>query len=141
MIQTLALYLTNYQTLRLEDIFQEARTDHGSANLDGDGHESRMMHGVKISRDTLSGEIKIYNPRGKDYDEELTSDEYLIFNQGWRKGVYRMVLQVYKKRLDIIEKRIPELLNNKKSLLALKDRRTGLMQKYYKITQKLNQLK
>ena len=109
--------------------------------MDGDGHESRMLHGVKISRDTLSREIKIYNPRGKDYDEELTSEEYLIFNQGWRRGVYQMVLQVYKKRLDIIEKRIPELLNNKKSLLAVKERRTSLMQKYYKITQKLNQLK
>ncbi len=127
--------------MRLEDIFQEARTDFGSANLDGEGHESRMMYGVKISRDTLSGEIKIFNPRGKDYDEELTSEEYLIFSQGWRKGVYRLVLQVYRQRLDIIEKRIPELLNNKKSLLALKERRTGLMQKYYKITQKLNQLK
>ncbi len=127
--------------MRLEDIFQEARTDFGSANLDGEGHESCMMHGVKISRDTLSGEIKIFNPRGKDYDEELTSEEYLIFSQGWRKGVYRLVLQVYRQRLDIIEKRIPELLNNKKSLLALKERRTGLMQKYYKITQKLNQLK
>ena len=137
----MGLYLTNYQTLRLEDIFQEARTDFGSANLDGEGHESCMMHGVKISRDTLSGEIKIFNPRGKDYDEELTSEEYLIFSQGWRKGVYRLVLQVYRQRLDIIEKRIPELLNNKKSLLALKERRTGLMQKYYKITQKLNQLK
>jgi hypothetical protein len=126
--------------LRLEEIFQEAKTDHGSANLDGDGHESRMMHGVKISRDILSEEIKIFNPRGKDYDEELTSEEYLIFNQGWRKGVYRLVLQVYRKRLDIIEKRIPELLNNKKSLESIKERRTSLIKKYFKITQKLNQL-
>ena len=99
------------------------------------------MHGVKISRDTYTGEIKIFNPRGKDYDEELTSEEYLIFSQGWRRGVYQLVLQGYRKRLDIIEKRIPELLNNKKSLLVIKERRTGLMQKYYKITQKLNQLK
>ena len=126
--------------MRLEEIFQEAKTDHGSANLDGDGHESRMMHGVKISRDILSGEIKIFNPRGKDYDEELTPEEYLIFNQGWRKGVYRLVLQVYRKRLDIIEKRIPELLNNKKSLESIKERRTSLIKKYFKITQKLNQL-
>ena len=125
----------------IEEIFNQAKTDHGSANLNGVGHESRMMHGVKISRDTYTGEIKIFSPRGKDYDEELCSEEYLILNQGWRKGVYQLVLQGYKKRLDIIEKRIPELLNNKKSLLALKERRTGLMQKYYKITQKLNQLK
>ncbi len=122
--------------MRLEDIFQEARTDFGSANLDGEGHESRMMYGVKISRDTLSGEIKIFNPRGKDYDEELTSEEYLIFSQGWRKGVYRLVLQVYRQRLDIIEKRITEILNNKKKLLAVKKRRSGLMQKNYEITQK-----
>ncbi len=125
----------------IEEIFNQAKTDHGSANLNGEGHESRMMHGVKISRDTYTGEIKIFSPRGKDYDEELTSEEYLIFSQGWRRGVYQLVLQGYRKRLDIIEKRIPELLNNKKSLLVIKERRTGLMQKYYKITQKLNQLK
>ena len=61
-----------------------------SANLNGKGHESRMMHGVKISKDNISGEIKIFNPRGKDYDEELTPQEYLTFQEGWRIGVIQV---------------------------------------------------
>ena len=143
MILTIKKSSTNYQTLKpktLEEIFSEALTDSSSTNLNGEGHESRMMLGVKISKDNISGEIKIYNPRGKHYDEELTKQEYLIFVEGWRKGVYNLVLQVYRKRLDIIEKRIPELLTNKKSLIAIKERRTGLLQKYFNITRKLNQL-
>lgn len=124
----------------LEDIFNQAKADPSSTNLDGKGYESRMMHGVQIMRDDQSEEIKIFNPRGKDYYEELTPSEYAYFNEGWRKGVFNLVLEVYRKRLDVIEKKIPQLLNNQKSLLALKERRTGLLKKYYKITQKLNQL-
>jgi hypothetical protein len=127
----------------LEEIFNEAIVDCNSANLNGKGHESRMMHGVKISKDTISGEIKIFNPRGKDYDEELTPQEYLTFQQGWRIGVYKLVLKVYRNRLDLIQKRMAEEMNNKKSQSSLKgfrDRRLSLTTKYFQITQKLNQL-
>ena len=109
----------------LEEIFNEAIVDCNSANLNGKGHESRMMHGVKISKDTISGEIKIFNPRGKDYDEELTPQEYLTFQQGWRIGVYKLVLKVYR---------------NQSSLKGFRDRRLSLTTKYFQITQKLNQL-
>tara|TARA_R110002111_G_scaffold1668_1_gene11525 strand:- start:48 stop:449 length:402 start_codon:yes stop_codon:yes gene_type:complete len=127
----------------LEEIFNEAIVDCNSANLNGKGHESRMMHGVKISKDKISGEIKIFNPRGKDYDEELTPQEYLTFQQGWRIGVYKLVLKVYRNRLDLIQKRMAEEMNNKKSQSSLKgfrDRRLSLTTKYFQITQKLNQL-
>lgn len=127
----------------LEEIFNEAIVDCNSANLNGKGHESRMMHGVKISKDNISGEIKIFNPRGKDYDEELTPQEYLTFQQGWRIGVYKLVLKVYRNRLDLIQKRMAEEMNNKKSQSSLKgfrDRRLSLTTKYFQITQKLNQL-
>ena len=127
----------------LEEIFNEAIVDCNSANLNGKGHESRMMHGVKISKDNISGEIKIFNPRGKDYDEELTPKEYLTFQQGWRIGVYKLVLKVYRNRLDLIQKRMAEEMNNKKSQSSLKgfrDRRLSLTTKYFQITQKLNQL-
>ena len=116
----------------LEEIFNEAIVDCNSANLNGKGHE-----------DNISGEIKIFNPRGKDYDEELTPQEYLTFQQGWRIGVYKLVLKVYRNRLDLIQKRMAEEMNNKKSQSSLKgfrDRRLSLTTKYFQITQKLNQL-
>ena len=106
----------------LEEIFNEAIVDCNSANLNGKGHESRMMHGVKISKDNISGEIKIH---------------------GWRIGVYKLVLKVYRNRLDLIQKRMAEEMNNKKSQSSLKgfrDRRLSLTTKYFQITQKLNQL-
>lgn len=124
----------------LMEIFDQAKNDPSSVNIDGRGYESRMMHGVQIMCYEETGEIKIFNPRGKEYYEELTPPEYLLFEGGWRRGVYTLVLQSYRNRLDIIEKRIPEILNNKKSLTALKDRRTGILKKYFKLTQKLNQL-
>lgn len=126
---------------QLDKIFKEALDDPSSANLDGRGYESRMMHGVQIIRDDKSSEIKIFNPKGKDYYEELTTLEYDIFQEGWRKGVYKLVLHVYRKRLKVIEEKIPQILTNKKSLLAMKEKRVGILKKYYKITQKLNQLK
>jgi len=122
------------------EIFDQAKNDPSSVNIDGRGYESRMMHGVQIMCYQETGEIKIFNPRGKEYYEELTPPEYLLFEGGWRRGVYTLVLQSYRNRLDIIEKRIPEILNNKKSLTALKERRTGILKKYFKLTQKLNQL-
>lgn len=124
----------------LMEIFDQAKNDPSSVNIDGRGYESRMMHGVQIMCYEETGEIKIFNPRGKEYYEELTPPEYLLFEGGWRRGVYTLVLQSYRNRLDIIEKRIPEILNNKKSLTALKERRTGILKKYFKLTQKLNQL-
>lgn len=124
----------------LMEIFDQAKNDPSSVNLDGRGYESRMMHGVQIMCYEETGEIKIFNPRGKEYYEELTPPEYLLFEGGWRRGVYTLVLQSYRNRLDIIEKKIPEILNNKKSLTSLKERRTGILKKYFKLTQKLNQL-
>ena len=125
----------------LEEIFRQALNDPSSANLKREGYVSIMMHGVQIMRDNESGEIKIFNPKGKDYYEELTTLEYNIFQEGWRKGVYKLVLHVYRKRLKVIEEKIPQILTNKKSLLAIKEKRVGILKKYYKITQKLNQLK
>lgn len=124
----------------LVEIFDQAKNDPSSVNLDGRGYQSQMMHGVQIMCYDGTSQIKIFNPRGKEYYEELTPQEYLLFEGGWRKGVYTLVLQSYRNRLDIIEKRIPEILNNKKTLTALKERRTGILKKYFKLTQKLNQL-
>ena len=122
------------------DIFNQAKNDPSSVILDGRGYESRMMHGVQIMSYGETNQIKIFNPRGKEYYEELTPQEYLLFEGGWRKGVYTLVLQSYRKRLDVIEKKIPEVLNHNRSLTALKDRRSSILKKYFKLTQKLNQL-
>ena len=63
----------------LEEIFNQALADPSSSNLNGRGYESMMMHGVQIMRDNKSGDIKIFNPKGKEYHEELTFQEYEIF--------------------------------------------------------------
>ena len=125
----------------LEEIFNESLNDSESVNLDGKGYESRMMKGVRIINE--NGNIQIFNPKGKDYYEELTENEYALFNQGWRLGVYNLVLKVYRKRLNFIEKRIAQEINKKKrhsSLKGFRDKRLSIMNNYYKITQKLNQL-
>ena len=124
----------------LKDIYIQAENDPATTNLDGKGYDAQMLHGVQIMRDHATEDIKIFNPKGKEYYEELTSDEYLLFDEGWRKGVLNLVLQVYRNRLDVIEKKIPQVLNNHKTLSALKERRSGLLKKYFKLTQKLNQL-
>tara|TARA_B100000214_G_scaffold272029_1_gene202287 strand:+ start:736 stop:1119 length:384 start_codon:yes stop_codon:yes gene_type:complete len=124
----------------LKDIYIQAEDDPATTNIDGKGYDAQMFHGVQIMRDHVTKDIKIFNPKGKDYYEELTPDEYLLFEEGWRKGVLNLVLQVYRNRLDVIEKKIPEVLNNYKYLSALKERRSGLLKKYFKLTQKLNQL-
>ena len=128
----------------LDIIFQQAVKDHGATNLSDKDYEIRMMHGVRIQRYKSTQEVKIFNPRGKNYYEELTKEEYKIFQGGWRKGVYNLVLQVYRNRLERIEKKIAEEVNLKRSQASLKgfrERRLNIMNKYYKVTQKLNQLK
>tara|TARA_Y100001937_G_C7082262_1_gene313590 strand:- start:672 stop:1070 length:399 start_codon:yes stop_codon:yes gene_type:complete len=130
--------------LDLDKIFDEALQDHSCVNLDWDGYEARMIYGVKIVRDMKTQEIQIFNPSGKDYNEELTSQEYEYFKNGWRSGVYDLVLESYIRKLDILEKKIAEEVTTKKanaSINGFTKKRLSIMNKYYKITQKKNEQK
>lgn len=124
----------------LEDILQEAIKDPGSTNLSDRHYETRMLLGVRIQKYNLDGVIKIFNPRGKLYPEELTDQEYELFDRGWRIGVYRRVIQGYEERLENIKNRIPQLLAQNKKIDKKRDQRENLMRKRREITNKLNQL-
>tara|TARA_R110002012_G_scaffold61136_2_gene160484 strand:+ start:299 stop:691 length:393 start_codon:yes stop_codon:yes gene_type:complete len=124
----------------LEDILQEAIKDPGSTNLSDRHYETRMLLGVRIQKYNLDGVIKIFNPRGKLYPEELTDQEYELFDRGWRIGVYRRVILGYEERLENIKNRIPQLLAQNKKIDKKRDQRENLMRKRREITNKLNQL-
>ncbi len=124
----------------MEDILQEAIKDPGSTNLSDRHYETRMLLGVRIQKYKLDGVIKIFNPRGKLYPEELTDQEYELFDRGWRIGVYRRVIQGYEERLENIKNRIPQLLAQNKKIDKKRDQRENLMRKRREITNKLNQL-
>lgn len=124
----------------MEDILQEAIKDPGSTNLSDRHYEARMLLGVRIQKYNLDGVIKIFNPRGKLYPEELTDQEYELFDRGWRIGVYRRVILGYEERLENIKNRIPQLLAQNKKIDKKRDQRENLMRKRREITNKLNQL-
>ena len=124
----------------MEDILQEAIKDPGSTNLSDRHYETRMLLGVRIQKYNLDGVIKIFNPRGKLYPEELTDQEYELFDRGWRIGVYRRVILGYEERLENIKNRIPQLLAQNKKIDKKRDQRESLMRKRREITNKLNQL-
>ena len=125
----------------LYDIYKEALSDSLSVELKRPGYDIRMLHGVEIRRYVKDGNIEILNPRGKDYDEALTVKEYELFKDGWRKGVYKIVLQVYIEKLNSIKERIPQLISQKKSIKRDKTNKNNIIKQYNRITKKLNQLK
>jgi hypothetical protein len=129
----------------LKDIYAQALQDTYALALDGDGYDSRMVYGTKIIKDLLNGEIQILNTaRGGDYYSHLTPEQLNNFlEKGWRYGVFVLSLSNYRSKLDIIEQRIKEYINDKKSekqILQLKASRERILAKYSEINFKLNQL-
>jgi hypothetical protein len=129
----------------LEDIFNQAKEDDYAISLDGDGYESRMVYGAKIVKDTQTGEIQLLNTmKGGDYYVRVNATEFESFQEkGWRYGVFVLSLSNYRSKLDIIEQRIKEYINDKKSekqIGMLKSSRERILSKYSEINSKLNQL-
>ena len=141
--------LRNFKTLnsdRLKEIFDEALSDVGSSNLNGKGYEARMRLGIKITRDLESGEIIIYDhSQGGNYYVKMNdSDQMLIDKEGWLHGVFKLTLEKYKIKLDRIKLGISSELNGNKSnkrLTFYKEARQQILNKYYKVTQKLTKIK
>jgi len=129
----------------LEDIFKEALNDSYSAILDTPYVEARLVFGVKIVRDRESGLIEILNTtRGGDYYKEITQKEYQEFYvNGWRYGVYDVSLSNYRRKLDMIDYNVNEAILNlasKKEIEGYHIRRKNIMNRYAKISNKLNLL-
>jgi len=103
------------------------------------------VFGVKIVRDRETGEIEILNTtKGGDYYEEISKKEYDNFYiKGWRYGVYIVSLSNYRRKLDLINDRIQDLIGKsarKKDIDSLQERRKNIMQRYTKVSKKLNLL-
>lgn len=128
---------------RLKEIFEESLTDSGSVNLSGKGYEARMRLGIKISRDNESGDIMLYDHTsgGNYYVEMREEDQVIIEKEGWLRGVFIITLDKYKGKLERIKQGISTELNgnnSKKRLNFYKEARKQILNKYYKVTQKLN---
>jgi|TARA_R110000744_G_scaffold167359_1_gene284800 hypothetical protein len=128
----------------LHQVFEDALNDNNLANLDGDGYLSRLSHGIKIVKYDEDQSVVIYNTgKGGDYYNELSEKEYQIFfEHGWSKGVLTIALDRYTYKLKLVEVKIKEEINgrnNARYLEFLKNTRKETLNKYYKITQKLNQ--
>ncbi len=126
----------------LEDVFKEALDDDYAGILDDHYVESRIVFGIKISRDRECGDIEILNTsKGGDYYEEISNDEYEVFlGKGWRRGVYVVSLSNYRRKLDAIEFKINNAIQRsatKKEIDSWQDRRKTVMKQYTKITNKL----
>ena len=127
---------------RLHEIFKEAEKDYGTANLNGNGYEARMKLGVKISRDKETDQVVIYDhSQGGNYYVEMPMEEQdIIDKEGWTRGVLMITLDKYKSKLDRIKNNISRELNgnnSKKRLNYFKESRQQILNKYYKIIQKI----
>ena len=121
-------------------ILFQALKDSNSVDLDDKNIVARIRSGFKIMKE--EGVISIYDTSKGDYYKELTEYEYgLFFEHGWINAVRMLTLNRYKKRLDKIEvlyKKEINSRNNARFLDYLKTTKKETLNKYYKITQKLN---
>tara|TARA_R100000951_G_scaffold70630_1_gene59557 strand:- start:8245 stop:8646 length:402 start_codon:yes stop_codon:yes gene_type:complete len=129
----------------LKYVFKDAIVDEFAANLDTNYVEARIVFGVKIIKDRESDEVHIYNTaKGGDYYEEISFKEYKNFvEKGWRYGVYVISLSNYRRKLEAIDKRIQGYISENASKTALshaQERRVNIMNRYSKISNKLNLL-
>jgi|TARA_R110000796_G_scaffold148904_2_gene265780 hypothetical protein len=129
----------------LKYVFKDALADEFSANLDTEYVEARLVFGVKIIKERETDEVEIYNTaRGGDYYQEISLKEYKNFvEKGWRYGVYVISLSNYRRKLEAIDKTIQRYISegaSKTNLSQAQDRRVRIMNRYSKISNKLNLL-
>ncbi len=125
----------------LQEVFDQAKNVNGCINLDGGGYQAFIYLGVKITRDDLTKEIKIYDPQKSiNYYVEVDSKLYSLFlKKGWRDAVIHITLQKYREKLDRVKEGISKEMNGSQSpkrLKVLKEMREQILKKYYKLTQK-----
>jgi len=129
----------------LNSVFEEAKLDEYSGVLDSKGAEARIVLAIKITRDRESGDVEILNTsKGGDYYKEISKDEYELFiKKGWRYGVYVLYLSNCRLKLNSIEIRINEHIqeNIKTTLEMLQTRRKVILNNYAQVKNKLNQIK
>ena len=129
----------------LIDVWNQAKDDCFTANLDGEGYEARILYGCKISKDKETNMVQLQNTsRGGEWYIQLEPEEIEIFlNMGWRIGIYMLSLSNYRLKLDRIERLIKMEVNgrkNPKQIQSLKSSRQRILERYSKIKNELNKL-
>lgn len=129
----------------LIDVWNQAKDDCFTANLDGEGYEARILYGCKISKDKETNIVQLQNTsRGGEWYIQLEPEEIEIFlNMGWRIGIYMLSLSNYRLKLDRIERLIKMEVNgrkNPKQIQSLKSSRQRILERYSKIKNELNKL-
>jgi len=125
----------------LQEVFDQAIKIQGCINLDGNGYQACIYLGVKISRDDLTKQVKIYDPQKSiNYYVEIDKGLYRLFlAKGWKDAVIQITLEKYKERLEKVKESISKEMNanqSPKRLRLLKEMREQILKKYYKLTQK-----
>lgn len=124
-------------------MFKQAQLDYASVDVSAKGYVAYIYLGVKITRDDETGEIIIYDPiKSVNYYIEIEKDLYeLFYKKGWKKAVIEMTLEKYKDKLERIQNSVSNEMNgsqSQKRLKFFKETREMILNKYYKLTQKLN---
>ena len=130
---------------RLAHILGEASKDYNSVRVDGDKYYGYVSYGIKIVSDEKTNEIYIYNTAiNGDFYDEVTSEQYELFlDRGWKCGVYSVSLSNYRRKLDVIQSKMRDIVNNSRSekqMQKLREQRDMIMDRYNQLAVKLNQL-
>ena len=96
------------KTYSLNDIYSSAESDKYSVRLDGYDTEGFLLYGVKIVRSNRGRTITIYNTmRHGEYYDEISDSQYDRFTlDGWRVGVYRVAIDNYKDKIEVLLQKI-----------------------------------
>ena len=130
----------------LDEVFDQALDDRFAGNVDGRGFQARINNGTKISKDTYTGKIELFNiSKGGAYYLKLTALEIQDFLEGgWKYGTYVLSLSNNRSRLDSIERSIRREVNgsnNPATLRGLKKRRLQALERYSFFNQLIKQSK
>jgi hypothetical protein len=130
----------------IEEVLSQAIEDHYTSSLDNDGCIAKILYGIRIEQSKSSGNITIHNTtKGGDYYTLVNEDDTKLFLQkGWRFGVFSLALSNYRSKLDIIERKIREEVNSRKNakhIQSLKTNRQRIMNRFSKVSLKLNKIK
>jgi len=128
----------------LQEIYEQAKQDHGSIQTTMSRGESIINMGVKLQK--FPSHIELLNcSKGGDYFQELTENEYeVFFNEGWKRGCVITAMSNCKHKLDLIENKMKIEVNtrkNDKHIQNLKTRRDSILNRYAKHKIKLIKLK
>lgn len=121
----------------LNKVFREAMIHPYSVRIETPTTLSYVFAGVKIERDTETGEVVIYNTkRGGDFYREISKLEYRMMCMfGFNIGACNIAMMNAKRSLRKVQQQIKDEVtgrNNKKRYEYLKQHRITLINNYNK---------